>query len=169
MEVKFGELNPVRLLNTLLSYLKNKTSGGFQMKRELIAGVVLTIVLFFGTIFSIPPFKTIVDVGEYFTESWEKKEQRAPVAHTEALSIKELSKQVVAMSPAAIMQKLRDKSIAVEDADQTLKEIGEKNNMSPYEIYKMISEGEEKRKTGNLFSHTVQDFFLVFFVQPRQL
>lgn len=133
--------------NVFLSYIKTKASKGLNMKREFQVSIVLILLIFFGTLFSVPPFKTIMDVSEYFTESWEKKEQHAPMPHTEALSIKELSEKVVKLSPEAILKKLRGQNINVSNIDQTLKDIGEANNRSPYELYKMISENTEKRKT----------------------
>lgn len=72
-----------------LSYIKTKAAKGIHMKREFRVSLVLILLIFFGTLFSIPPFKTVMDVGEYFTESWEKKEQQAPMPHTEAMTIKE--------------------------------------------------------------------------------
>ncbi len=130
-----------------LSYIKSKTSNGFHMKRELPVSLVLVLLIFFGTLFSVPPFKTIIDVGEYFTESWEKKEQRAPMPHMEAMSIKELSEKVVKLSPETILEKLRAQNIKVSTVDQRLKEIGEENNRSPHELYKLITGNTEKRKT----------------------
>lgn len=130
-----------------LSYLKKKAAGvGLHRKKELTISVVLTAAVFFGTLFSIPPFKTVMDIGEYFTESWEKKEEQAPMPHTEALSIKELSEKLINMKPQEIMKKLEKKGIRVTGPEQTLKEIGEANRISPFEIYKIISENEEKKK-----------------------
>jgi hypothetical protein len=131
-----------------LSYIKTKASKGFHMKREFRVSLVLILVIFFGTLFSVPPFKTIMDVGEYFTESWEKKEQQAPMPHTEAMSIRELSEKVVKQSPGTILEKLRAQNVEVASIDQTLKDIGKENNRSPYELYKIISENTEKRETG---------------------
>ena len=53
----------------------------------------------------------------------------------------------VTQSPEDILEKLRAQNIDVSNIDETLKDIGKKNNRSPYELYKMISENTEKRKT----------------------
>lgn len=130
-----------------LSYLKKKAAGaGLNRKKELTVSVVLVAVVFFGTLFSIPPFKTVMDIGEYFTESWEKKEEQAPMPHTEALSIKELSEKVVKLSPGEILEKLKKNGIRVSGVEQTLKEIGEANKLSPFEIYNIISKNAERKK-----------------------
>ena len=129
-----------------LSYLKKKTGAGLPRKKELTVSVVLTAAVFFGTLFYIPPFKTVMDISEYFTESWEKKEERAPMPHTEACSINELSEKIINMTPREIMEKLKKNDITVTGAGQTLKEIGEANHVSPYEIFQIISRNEEKKR-----------------------
>lgn len=130
-----------------LSYLKKKAAGaGMQRKKELIMSLILIAVVFFGTLFNIPPFKTVMDIGEYFTESWEKQEERAPMPHTEALTIEELSKKLVKLSPEEIIDKLKKNNITVNSAAQMLKEIGEENDISPFEIYQIITRDAQEKK-----------------------
>ena len=56
-----------------------------------------------------------MDMGEHFKESWEKKDQGAPMPHTEAMTIAELSEQVVKLTAQEIMKKLRSDNIIVKD------------------------------------------------------
>jgi len=129
-----------------LSYIKKKAVKGFHKKTEMFASLILILVLVFATSLGVPPIKNVIDLGEHFTESWEKKNEQAPMPHTEALTIKELSEQVVNLSPDTIIQKLQVKGIKVENTDQTLKVIGINNNLSPFEIYEIIVENAEIRK-----------------------
>lgn len=129
-----------------LSYLKKKAVKGFHRKGEMLASLILILVLIFATGFGLPPFKNVMDLGEYFTESWEKSEERAPMPHTESLTVKELSEKVVNLSPEKILQRLMDKGLKVENMDQTLKEIGASNKLSPFEIYKLIVENADIKK-----------------------
>lgn len=131
-----------------MSYLKKKGVEGFHMKREFAAGVILAVVLFAGTLVGLPPFQTVMDVGEYFTESWENTDQKAPVAHTEALTIEELSKQVVQLTPGEIMSKLAEHGIQVKDKTRTLADIGKAAGKSPYELYQLISKDAQPRRMG---------------------
>jgi hypothetical protein len=132
-----------------LSYLKKKAAGtGLNRKKELVIGLILIAVVFCGTLFNIPPFKTVMDIGEYFTESWEKKEERAPMPHTEALTIKKLAAKLIKLTPEEIIEKLKRNNIRVTGAEQTLKEIGEANKVSPFDVYQIIArDGEEKKTT----------------------
>lgn len=129
-----------------LSYLKKKATAKRQGKiKELIVGFILVTVVFLGTHFKLLPFQGVMDFGEHLTESWERKEQRAPVPHTESLSINEVSAQLLDISPGEIVEKLINNQIRVKSTGQTLKQIGEDNNLSPFELYKMISFGVKKK------------------------
>jgi hypothetical protein len=128
------------------SYIKRKTVKGIQKRWEMLSSLILMAVLVFATASNVPPFKNVIDLGEYFTESWENKDERAPMPHTESLTVKELSEQVVQLSPEQILQRLRQKQIKAESIDQTLKEIGQNNDLSPFEIYTIIVEKAELRQ-----------------------
>ncbi|MEN8154612.1 MAG: hypothetical protein ABFR75_11385, partial [Acidobacteriota bacterium] len=129
---------------TIKLYIKKKTKKGINRKKELYASIVLTLIFFAGTIIKVPPFQSVMDLGEYFTESWEKKEEFAPMPHTEEMTISELSEKVISLSPEQIKMKFTDKGIVVDD-NKTLKEIGKENNISPFDLYKIISVKEKNK------------------------
>lgn len=143
-----------------VSYLKSKSSAGFNKKRELIASTVLIFVFFFGTIYGVPPFKNILDLGEHFTDSWEKVEERAPVPHAEQLSLAELSLQMNLSSVDEISRKLKAHGIVFENVDvQTLQEIADVNNTTPIDIYTIISKQAANQKQGSgIGRKTLEDF-----------
>jgi hypothetical protein len=128
------------------SYVKRRAGSGVHRKKELAAGTILFLVVFLGTLFQVPPMQTVMDIGEYFTESWEKKEEKAPMPHTEALTVVEVSEKLVKMSPGEIVKKLEAAGLKNVGKEMTLKEIGEENGTSPFEIYQMIVADAEIRK-----------------------
>jgi len=128
-----------------VSYLKSKSSSGLNKKREFIGSTVLILVFFLGTVFTIPPFKTVMDWGENLTNSWEKIEERAPVPHAELLTLAELAEQLNFSSVDEISRKLDNHKISYQNVrQQTLQEIAAVNNSTPNEIYEIIS-----KKAGN--------------------
>ena len=129
-----------------LSYVKKRAGSGIHRKKELAAGTILFLVVFLGTLFQVPPMQTVMDIGEYFTESWEKKEEKAPMPHTEALTVVEVSEKLVKVSPGEIVKKLEAAGLKNVGKEMTLKEIGEENSTSPFEIYQMIVADAETRK-----------------------
>jgi hypothetical protein len=145
---------------TFVSYLKSKASTGFNKKRELIISTLVVFVFFFGTIYSIPPFQSVMDLGEHFTESWEKVEDRAPVPHAEQLTLTELSEQLKLESVDEITQKLDKHKIKYENIhSQNLQEIGEVNNLTPAEIYEIISKKAGNQQQGSgIGRKTIEDY-----------
>ena len=124
---------------TFVSYLKNKTQNGLNKKRELFISTFLTIAIFLGILFSVPPFSSVMDFGEYLTNSWENKESAPPIPHAELLTLTELVVQLNDMPIEKIEEKLIANKIKYENINQTLAEIAAINKITPNELYNIIS------------------------------
>lgn len=133
-----------------LSYLKSKKQAGLNKKREFYISTILTIVFFFGIIYSIPPFKSVMDLGEYLTASWEQVEEEPPIPHAELLTLTELAGQMKLSSVDEITRKLTIHEIKFENSEQTLQEVAKLNDTNPLEIYNLISKksGSERQGSG---------------------
>ncbi|MBU1012019.1 MAG: DUF4405 domain-containing protein [Bacteroidetes bacterium] len=124
---------------TFVSYLKNKTQNGLNKKRELFISTILTIAIFLGILFSVPPFSSVMDLGEYLKSSWENEESTPPIAHAELLTLTELVVQLNNMPIEKIEEKLIANKIKFENINQTLAEIAAINKITPNELYNIIS------------------------------
>ena len=122
-----------------LSYIKSKTKEGLNKKMELYLSTLFTILIFLGVIYSVPPFSTVMNFGEFLTESWENKETEPPIPHAELLSLIELSEQLDSMSVDKIVNRLKSNNIVFNNTGETLTEIGLMNNMPPIDIYNKIT------------------------------
>lgn len=128
-----------------LSYFRSKKQNGFNKKREFALSTLLILVVFFGTLFSVPPFENVMALGEDLTNSWENTEDRAPVPHAELLTLAELADQLHLESTDEMTQKLENHQIKFEDVHtQTLEEMATANNTTPAELYEIVS-----KKAGN--------------------
>ena len=76
--------------NAFLSYLKTKTSQGMQRPAELLTIIILSLVVGFGTYFSIQPFSAILDFGKKISNSWEPKGKEVSKPLVEQLTLAEL-------------------------------------------------------------------------------
>lgn len=134
---------------TFLSYLKTKKQNGLNKKREFYIATVLTILFFFGIIYSAPPFKYVMDFGEYLTESWESAEEEPPVPHAELLTLAELDVQLKDFSLEEITNNLNLYEINFNNTNlQTLSEIAEINETTPLAVYQQIIRKPESQKQG---------------------
>lgn len=119
-------------------YFTSKAAQGINKKKELLVSAVLVIVIFLGTHFNIQPFKAVMDFGEWTTESWEIKEEQAPIPHAEILTIRELSGKYIKMSADSILLMIRQKGLKADSIGQTISKISELNNLTPAKLYSII-------------------------------
>lgn len=121
-----------------LYYFTTKAAQGINKKKELIFSVGLITVVFLGTHFNVQPFKAVMDFGEWTTESWEIKEEQAPIPHAEILTIKELSGKYVKMSADSILLLLHQKGLKADSTGQSMQQISELNGITPAKLYTFI-------------------------------
>jgi hypothetical protein len=119
-------------------YFTSKAAQGINKKKELLVSAVLVIVIFLGTHFNIQPFKAVMDFGEWTTESWEIKEEQAPIPHAEILTIRELSGKYIKMSADSILLMIRQKGLKADSIGQPISKISELNNLTPAKLYSII-------------------------------
>lgn len=123
---------------TFLTYFKTRTKNGLNKKKELVLSTLLVLVFIFGTLYAIPPFQTIMDWGEKFTDSWEEKSGNPPVPHAEAYTIKQLSEDILKIPVAEIFNVLNENGYEVTDDQKTLQEIGEEYEVPPIELFNLF-------------------------------
>jgi hypothetical protein len=136
-------------------YFTSKAVTGLNKQKELLVSIILIIFVFTGTYFNIQPFKAVIDFGEWTTESWETKDEQAPVPHAETLTIKELSAKYVQMSADSILLVVNQKGLKADSVGQTILEISELNNLTPAQLYSIIipnsSDGSIKTENKSQF------------------
>lgn len=143
-----------------LSYLKSKSQKGLNKKREFIISTTLFIIFTGGVIFGLPPFQSVMNLGEYLTESWEKEEEEPPIPHAELLTLNELSEQLKFATTEQITEKLKAHGYTFENTSvQTLKEIAEANGTTPSAIYEKISKKPASQGRGSgIGRKSLEDF-----------
>lgn len=55
----------------LLNYSWDRIQNAYRLKRELTISILLTLFICVGTVLAWPPFSTIMDWGEVFSNAWE--------------------------------------------------------------------------------------------------
>lgn len=129
------------------NYLKKRSKKGIHRRRELFWAGLVTIIIFFGTLFHIPPFGSVMDFGYFLSGKWGSKTVPAPFPHTEKLTLTELSERIPFLFVHDAIQRLEDAGISVENSEQTLGDIGAVNSLAPVEVY-IILMGDSLLATG---------------------
>lgn len=130
----------------LWSYINRKTKRGIYYRKEFFIALVIFIILAIGTWAKIPPIISVVDLGDYITDSWEVKEDQPPEAHAELFTIREFSDKI-GQPLETVMNTLISKSYIPDGAEQTLENLAQKHNLAPIDIYNLFKEKTEDAET----------------------
>lgn len=120
------------------NYLKKRSKKGIHRRRELFWAAIVTVIIFFGTLFNIPPFGSVMDFGNFLSGKWGSLTVPAPFPHTEKLTLIELSERIPFLFVDDAMQRLDNAGIRIESSEQTLGDIGALNSLAPVEVYEVI-------------------------------
>ena len=126
----------------LIHYLKSKSEEKLRHKKEIYATLIVVILFSVGSLFNIPPFSSVFELGEKISESWEVKNTAAPIPHAEKMSIDEISKYID-KKPEDIFESLKNSGIIVQSRDKKIEEIARENKISPEELFKIINKSEK--------------------------
>jgi len=119
------------------SYIKKKAAG-LNLKRELAAALVVTVVVVAGTHFSVPPLSNIIDWNSQIKRYWAQRSSRPPVPHAERLSIQRFA-FFVGLPADEIADALRKESFTFDDNSITLGELAEQKHIAPSELFAAIA------------------------------
>jgi hypothetical protein len=132
---------------TFLTYFKSKLKAGLNRKWELITALIVSIIIFAGTLREWTPFGPVMSFGEKVKGSWDSKLAAPPVLHMELYTIEKLALEFDKIAPAELLQTLNAANIKADRTDMTLKEIAGENNTTPAAIYELLS-SKYKKHTG---------------------
>lgn len=129
---------------TFLTYFKSKLNAGLNKKWELGTAIIVTALIFTGTLKSWTPFRPVMKFGEKMKESWEGDFTAPPVLHMEIYTLQKLAVDLDSIAPAELVKTLNENNIKVNGIDQTLKEIANENKITPSAVYEILSSKYKK-------------------------
>lgn len=137
----------------ILNYVKSKVKAGLRMRWELVLSLVITLLIFIATVISLPPFSTVMDIGENFKNSWEESKNEPFVPHAELMRFDEFVKRIKIPEERAL-RTLESAGILVRDRDTLIKDVAKDNSVAPSEIHNILikslsrEEQDKLSKTG---------------------
>ena len=122
---------------TFINFLWHKVFRALNLKRELYVATLISLGVFLGTLWNLPPFSTTMDLGEKAKDSWEESKIAPPVPHAERMTLNEFSTRIQ-VPLDQILAALKSKGYEVENATQTLGEIAEESGVPPSTLFEAI-------------------------------
>ena len=77
--------------NMFRNFIWSKVRKALQLRWEMLTAILVSLLVFLFTFWNIPPFSTIMNLGENLKESWEESKVEVPIAHAELMSLQEFS------------------------------------------------------------------------------
>lgn len=124
---------------TFWSYVRSRVRAGFNHKVEFILATLLTVIFFLGVIYGLPPFSSVMDIGENLKNGWEVEYKAPPVPHAEEFTIAQLSGDILGVDEDKILATLTKLGIEVESSNQNLKDLANQIELSPQEVYSELA------------------------------
>lgn len=119
-------------------YLRTRMQQKVKIRKELIWSAVLSFMIFGLVLADVPPFSTIIDLGEEFSDSWSDEESEPPVPHAEKMTLQEFA-EVTQISLPEIISNLENNGIIPVDNTSIIGDLAEQFNLSPKQIYEKIA------------------------------
>lgn len=131
----------------ILNYLKDKARKVTVFTVDFNAALVITIIVGLGTYFMIPPFSTVLLIGESIKDAGALKYGEPPFGHAELAPLDSLV-QKTGLDLENSLEKLRAAGIQFDNRKEIFLDIAKKNKVTPKALYNLMKPaeipGEEK-------------------------
>jgi hypothetical protein len=125
----------------LLNYLKMPLAKGMKRSNsEVIGALAITLVVFLGTLWGLPPFSTVGTIGENIKNYWEVQSVTGPYAHAEEDTLDAFARKL-GREQAELLERLATKGYAAADTNTTIKALAAQYDVSPATLFTALSSG----------------------------
>ena len=123
----------------LISYLKDRVTRVFRMRREWVGATVISILICALTILAVPPFQSVMDLGESIKDGWETRLLKGSdiLPHTENFTLKEFSHNY-RVPEAELRNALTELGAKELPAEITIGDLAESLKITPLQLYQRI-------------------------------
>jgi hypothetical protein len=132
-----------------VAYLRTKMQQKISLRKELFASFIVTGLLIAFTLLNLPPFSSVIELGEELTDSWSTEQTEPPLPHAESMTFRELG-QAIQQSPKDLISKLAENNV-VAQPDEIVQDVANRHNLTPMEIFEKMKV-VKKSETSNPYA-----------------
>jgi hypothetical protein len=121
----------------LLSYLKSEKFS-LSNSKEIFLVLVITIIVFSGTLNNIQPFKWIIDSGSNISERIGESAEIPSISNPEKLNLEQFANEVLIISYENLVNFLESEGFNSISKEITIEDFCNQNNIIPAELYKKL-------------------------------
>lgn len=128
------------------NYMKNKAKEFRLFTTSFNIAVILTAVVIVGTLYSVPPFSTVIQFGEHFKDEAAKTYGEPPYGHAELSSLDFYAKKEALDVEKAIVL-LKEAGYTVTGKTDTLLEVAKASGVTPKKVHDVASKAKKAAAT----------------------
>ncbi|MFC1563464.1 DUF4405 domain-containing protein [candidate division KSB1 bacterium] len=132
----------------LLNYFRDRTTNTVRLKKELYISSGLILIILAGSITQIQPFWSIMRLNDVIKDYWKNTSSAPPVSDAEKFTLTELS-QLLQTPLWQYHLIIKESDLVLPEGDPTFEEIALANELSPEQLYSIISTSIDSLKTLN--------------------
>ena len=129
----------------ITTYLQNKSKEIRLFTKEFNIALLVTLIFSVGTFYEAPPFANILKIGESISADANTFYGEPPYGHAELSSLQTFTNKME-LDLSLSLNRLKNFGLNIENSGQTIKELASANNVSPNDIYSIISPPQERVK-----------------------
>ncbi len=118
----------------MISYMKSKTKQLRIFTADFNVSLLVTLMVFFGTLAGIPPLSSIIDLGAAISDKANLQYGEPPYGHAELSPLADFAEKVK-IDLGEALAALQTAGIQVTGAEQTMEQIAHANDIAPKDIY----------------------------------
>jgi hypothetical protein len=124
------------------SYIKRRT-GELNLKREMLAAVIISAGVVAGAIVQVPPFSTVMAWNDQIKAYWANQQPAGPAPHAEDFGVGRFS-QMVGLTTEEVTQALKQAGYEVENSEMTISELADQKGVAPSDVFRAIESHSPK-------------------------
>lgn len=118
----------------IVAYMKNRARQLRVFTPDFNVSLVVTLVVFIGTLLGLPPMSSVINLGAAISEQANQKYGEPPYGHAELSPLSDFADKIKVDLQEGLSLLLAA-GIKVSDSKQPVKEIAEANGLTPQAIY----------------------------------
>ena len=124
------------------SYLRSRLVAGIRMKRELALAASLVVAIGVLTVAGLPPFGTVMDLGERVRQGWSVEGSEPPVPHAEILTLERLA-AITQMPLEGVLGNLERAGVEGATPRTTIAALASAHDLTPEQVWLALKGKEE--------------------------
>ncbi len=138
-------------------FLADRVKGKLQLKQEFVIAMTFSVVIVVMSIFHIPPVSWVFDLNQTLKDSWvTSPELEPPFGHAEEVSLAGISRRM-GLDLEQGVAALQREGFDFTGPQDSLEKIALANNVTPMDVYAVISRYEKKSEPVPASGMTIED------------